>query len=144
MTLTPETLFRRARKNMVKAFEKDHTSKELDKLAQLKFESNWLGLTFQQKATIIMELEGEIQMTTPRQVVEENNSLDLRDNKAYVLPENLIVHGDLCITKHNLTHKTNSLVVYGNLYAWGIDLSLLPNDIKVTRQIIISNLDEGE
>ena len=49
MTLTPETLFRRARNNMVKAFEKDHTSKELDKLAQLKFESNWLGLTVQQK-----------------------------------------------------------------------------------------------
>ena len=59
MTLTPETFFIHARNNMVKAFEKDHTSKELDKLAQLKFESNWLGLTVQQKATIIMILEGE-------------------------------------------------------------------------------------
>lgn len=59
MTLTPETLFRRARRNMVKEFEKEHTRKELDKLAQLKFESNWLGLTVQQKTTIIMILEGE-------------------------------------------------------------------------------------
>lgn len=83
-------------------------------------------------------------MTKLRQVVEANNNFDLRDNKAYVLPENLIVHGHLFITKHNLTYKTNSLVVYGNLYAWGIDLNLLPNDIKVTGKIIVCNLDEGE
>lgn len=83
-------------------------------------------------------------MTTHRQVVEVNNGLDLRDNKAYVLPENLIVHGHLYITKYNLTHKTNSLVVYGDLYAWGIDLNLLPNDIIVTGKIIVYNLDEGE
>lgn len=59
MTLTPQSRFRQARRNMVKEFEKEHTRKELDKLAQLKFETNWLGLTVQQKATVIMVLEGE-------------------------------------------------------------------------------------
>ena len=56
MTLTPETLFRRARKNMIKAFEKDHTSKELDTFAELKYEKRWLGLTVQEKASLISML----------------------------------------------------------------------------------------
>lgn len=59
MTLTPETLFRRARKNMVKAFEKYHTSKELDTFAEMKYEKRWLGLTVQEKASLIMTFEGE-------------------------------------------------------------------------------------
>lgn len=60
MTLTQQSKFRQARRNLIKAFEEEYGMEEVNKISISNRNLEWYQLSPQEKATVIMQYEGEL------------------------------------------------------------------------------------